>query len=202
MFRDIYRVLRRELEDGAAAMYYTEIVLEMYSYLTQQQIESAGKVRFSDAVEKLLDEDNPRPHMFADVISAIMRKAKIKDINESAFTVSGDRLFVGSINMVDVIQNVVPGRWSVLLSWEKIAAFANDGEFDDSDGHYDLSQHDKSGYYGLWADTGSLKERSEASGSCVTPDGVTIKALPGTIKSACHRRSDGVCDAVFISERS
>lgn len=202
MFRDIYRVLRKELEDNAAAMFYTEIVLEIHSYLTQHQMDSAKKLRFSDAVEKLLDEDNPRPHMFADVIVSILRKAKIRDINESAFNAAGNCLYVGSVSMVDVIKDIVPGRWSVLLSWEKIAAFANDGEFDDSDGHYDLSSHDKSGYYGLWADTGSLKERSEASGSCVTPDGVTIKALPGTIRSACHRRSDGMCDAVFISECS
>lgn len=200
MYRDIYTTIRPMLDSADEAAYVTAEVLDTYAMMSSACIADANATLLDDALEVFLDGSEPPFHMAVDAAVAIMRAAGLRDINEPIMDVPGTTLYLGGDTFLDAVEGVVPGRWSVLHTSEFSAVVCEEVLFDEDDGDWELSDHDASGFYGVFVDTTAAAEGFSTFGPAVTPDAMTVRSTYPRFRSAVHRRPDGRCDAIFLSE--
>ena len=202
MFRDIYTALRPHFDDRESTQFYTDVVLEWLTLAGPGDLEAAEEISVDDAIFLLIegDEQGLHPTEGFQIAKTVLALAGIKDFDSTTVEVSDGRLFVGSPEMLDVVENVVPGQWAVVFTCDFCALICENVLFDEADGHYERAVHSAGGCHGVWTDPSTARERFEAFGSSVNMDGLTARPTFGSVKSAVHRRSDGRCDAIFLRE--
>ena len=200
MFRDVYTTIRPMLESLEDAAYVTAEVLDTYAMTTAADLDGIAEMDPEDALDVFLDGAEVPFSLAVEAAVSLLTLAGVRDLNPPIIEVPGTSLYIGGDMMLDTIENVVPGRWSVLHTSEFTAIVCEDVVFDESEGHFDVSDHDASDRYGVYADTTAAAAGFDEFGPSVTPDYVTIRSTLPRFKAAAHRRLDGRCDAIFLTE--
>lgn len=202
MYRDVYTTIRPILEDAEETAYATAEVLDIYSLLEERDIAEAEEMSVEDALDTLLENESLPHDVSASVAVSILRASGIRDLNPAVLDVTGTTLYLGSSDFLDAVHDVVPGRWTVLFTSSFTAVVCEEVLFDEDEGFFERADHDASNCYGVFVDPTVSTESFDAFGPAVSPDGFTIRSTLGRFKSATHRRVDGRCDAIFLTENS
>lgn len=200
MYRDVYLTVRPLLEDEEEASYITAEVLENYSMMTASDIADAEEMSVEDALDTILDSETMPWDVSVACSVAVLLASGVRDLNPPEVDVTGETLYLGSAEYFDSVTNVVPGRWSVLHTSKFTAVICEDVVFDETEGYFDMGEHDATDCYGVFVDPTTAREVFAEFGPFVSPDGLTIRSTLPKFKSAAHRRVDGRCDAIFLSE--